>query len=287
MNRIQKTIIQAEILRLKDELGRSQAQIATQAGISSANITQILKENWGSISDELWRKVATSLNINLQAIAWQTAETANYKKVLGVCSFSQSKSVAKMIAFDAGFGKTYALQAYAKRNKNVFYLQCERHYTRKVFLLKLGKAMGLQLQGSISEMIDDIIERLKSLDKPLLILDEYDKILEKQGVFDLFKTFYDATLGYCGFVLCGTTALQQELGKRVKANKIGYVELLSRVGREYVQLSHINYADIKLVCNANGITDGEAIKEIRVQLGQGDMRQLKSIIEQYLTAKEL
>lgn len=286
MNNTQKHQIRKEILRLRDELGRSQAQIATQVGISSANITQILKENWESISDELWRKVATSLNISW-ADAWQTAETANYKKVMGVCSFSQSKSVAKMITFDAGFGKTHALQAYAKKHKNVFYLQCERHYTRKAMLLKLSKVMGLQLQGSVTEMIDDIIERLKSLEKPLLILDEYDKVLEKQGVFDLFKTFYDSTLGFAGFVLCGTTALQQELGKRVKANKIGYVELFSRVGREYVQLSHISNTDVKLVCNANGIADIETIKEIQVQLGQGDMRQLKNIILEHLTAKEL
>jgi len=287
MNNLQKKQIANEIARLKNELGKSQNQIATQAGISSSNITQILKGNWASISDELWRKVAASLNVSLQTTVWQTAEIANYKKIFGLCSFSQTKSISKMIAFDAGFGKTYALKSYASSTKNAFYLQCERHYTRKVFLQKLGRAIGLQLQGSIAEMIDDISERLKTFEKPLLIIDEYDKVLEKQGVFDLFKTFYDATLGFCGFVLCGTPALQAELGKRVKANKIGYVELLSRVGREYVHLWHISNADVKLVCNANGINEIEAIKEIRVQLGQGDMRQLKSIIEEYLTAKEL
>jgi len=286
MNQQQKTQITAEIVRLRDELGRSQAQIATQAGVSSANISQIIKGNWQSISDELWRKVATNLNLRFHQ-GWQTAEISNYKKVFGVCSFAQSKSVAKIIAFDAGFGKTYALTEYAKINKNVFYLQCDRYFTKKVFLQKFGKALGLNLVGSVADMIDTIAEYLNSLETPLVIFDEFDKILEKQGVFDLFKTFYDATLGACGFVLCGATALEQELGKRVKANKIGYVELLSRCGREYVKLSRLSGKDIKMVCEANGINNEAEIAEIKVQLGNGDLRELKNLIELSVELKKV
>jgi len=287
MNQHQKTQIVAEIVRLRDELGRSQAQIATQAGVSSANISQIIKGNWQSISDELWRKVATNLNLRFHQ-GWQTAEIGNYKKIFGVCNIAQERSVAKIISFDAGFGKSHSLKAYASQHKNVFYLQCERHYTRKVFLQKFGKALGLNLIGSVADMIDTITERLNSLETPLVIFDEFDKVLEKQGVFDLFKTFYDATLGACGFVLCGTTALEQELGKRVKANKIGYVELLSRCGREYVRLSHLSAKDVKMVCEANGITEAEDISEIKVQLGQnGDLRELKNLIEHKLLSIEL
>lgn len=285
MNNLQKTQIQAEIVRLKG-LGKSQNAIAIQAGVSSANITQILKNNWESISDELWRKVATNLNINLQAISWQTAEIANYRKIFGVCEFAQSKSVAKLVAFDAGFGKTYALQAYAREHKNVFYMQCERHYTRKVFLQKFGKVLGLNLQGSAGDMIDAITDKLKTLEKPLVIWDEFDKVLEKNGVFDLFKTFYDAVIDTCGFVLCGTTALEQELGKRVRANKIGYVELISRCGREYIKLSYLKNKDIEAICVANGISDKEEIRQIAIELGQGgDLRELKNIVQKHTTSK--
>ncbi len=280
MNNSLKNSIQAEISRLKNELGKSQNTIAAQVGISSANVSQILAGNWEKISDELWRKVAVGLNVSLHS-DWQTAEISNYCKVMGVCGLAQSGSLAKLIAFDAGFGKTYALQAYAKQSRNTFYMQCERHYTRKVFLQKLGRALGLQLYGTIAEMIDAISDKLKSLDKPLVILDEYDKILEKSGVFDLFKTFYDATLGYCGFVLCGTPALEQELRKRVSKNKIGYTELLSRVGREYVHLAAISAKDVRLVCEANGIAQRAAQEEIRIQLGQGDLRQLKHLVTMY------
>ncbi len=196
MNNLQKTQIQAEIFRLKT-LGKSQNAIATQAGVSSANITQILKGNWESISNELWRKIASNLQVKIQN-TWKTAEIFNYRKIFGVCEFAQDTSTAKLIAFDAGFGKTYALRAFANEHKNVFYMQCERHYTRKVFLQKFGRVLGLNLQGSTSDMIDTITDKLKTFEKPLVIWDEFDKVLEKNGVFDLFKTFYDATLAHFG-----------------------------------------------------------------------------------------
>ncbi|MCS6821706.1 MAG: AAA family ATPase [Microscillaceae bacterium] len=271
--------VRQEILRLRDKLGKSQAQIATQVGISGANITQIVRGNWESISEALWRKVAIGLGLEVQASEWHTAEIGNYKKVFGVCGYAQAHSLAKLIAFEAGFGKTYALQAYTRQNRNVFYLQCERHYTRKVFLQKFGQVLGLQLSGGIADMIDAIIDRLKKLENPLVIWDEYDKVLEKQGVFDLFKTFYDATLGHCGFVLCGTNALEIELRKRAKAGKIGYQELFSRCGREFVSLQTLSRQDITLVCEANGIDSPAEIEEIRVELGDGDLRQLKDIVQ--------
>ena len=277
MQNQQKIQIQAAIIALKKATGKSQNAIATQVGVSSANITQILKNNWESISPELWQKVAVSLGV--QTNGWQTAEIYNYRRVLAVCENAQSLSSAKIVSFDAGAGKTFALQSYAKNTQNVYYIQLERHYTKKVFLQKFGRVLGMQLTGSICEMIDEIIDKLKSAKKPLVIWDEFDKVLEKKGVFDLFKTFYDATLDFCGFVLCGTTALEDQLKKCVKSNKIGYVELFSRCGREYISLKALSVQDVAMICRCNGILDDKIIAEVRVELGQGDLRQLKNIIE--------
>lgn len=291
ISNIQKQAIASEIVRLKS-LGKSQNAIATQVGVSAANITQILKNNWKNISTELWQKVEKGLLMPSAPVlggasVWQGANIHNFAKINGLCAFAQSTCSAKIIAFDAGSGKTYTLTEYSKNTPNAFYFQCERHYTKKVFLQKFGRTLGLVLEGTISDMIDAIIEKLKSFDKPLIIWDEFDKVLEKQGVFDLFKTFYDATLGYCGFVLCGTTALEQELKKRVKSNKIGYVELFSRCGREYVALKVLSKQDITQVCMVNGVVELSQIEEVRLQLGQGDLRQLKSIVEQMKAAQLL
>jgi DNA transposition AAA+ family ATPase len=221
-------------------------------------------------------------------MGWQTAQISNYKKIWGVCKVAQSQSSAKIISFDSGFGKTYTLTEYAKNNENVFYMQCDRHFTKKVFLQKFAKSLGLQVAvGPTAEMIDEIIERLKTLKSPLIIWDEYDKVLEKSGVFDLFKTFYDNTLSFCGFVLCGTTALENTLKKCVAKNKIGYVELYSRCGREFINLKHLNQSDIIAICFANGIEDGETIKNIKIRLDEGDLRRLKSIIEHYKLKMQL
>lgn len=284
MNIQQKQSVKEAIINLK-EIGKSQEAIAKQADISSANISQILKDNWEKISDKLWHKIASNLGVSFGQ--WQTAEISNYKEIMGICLFAQERSAAKLISFDAGFGKSHALLTYSKENANVFYLQCERHFTRKVFLQKLGTALGLELSGIVTEMVDKISDRLKQTHKPLLILDEFDKVLDKSGVFDLFKTFYDTTLNHCGFVLCGAISLEQELIKRVQRNKIGYTELFSRIGRKCINLRKLTKKDIELVCYANQITDKEAIHHIALELSGGDLRQLKALIEEYNLSQTL
>jgi DNA transposition AAA+ family ATPase len=261
--------------------GRSQRHIATLAGISPANITLMLQGRWGeTISDELWRKVQAELR--LTDAQWNTVDIWNYKKTYSICQVAQRMRTARIITYDAGFGKSHALLAYAAEAPNVVYLQCERHYTRRVLLSKFARALGMpHLSGSVAEQIDDITARLKSLQTPLVIWDEFDKVIDKSGVFDLFKTFYDATLGHAAFVLCGTPALQEYLLRRVRANKIGYVELYSRCGRTFNTLRPLSADDISRLCRANGLTDPEAIQHIRLRIGKdGDLRQLRALVEE-------
>ena len=281
---MKERVIEA-VERLKNQ-GKSQNQIAAIAGVSSANISLMLQRKWESISPELWRKVQKNLSVGDDN--WQQADIWNYKKVQSTCLVAHAKSVAKLLTYDAGFGKSFALRSYASENANAVYLQCERHWTRRVFLQKFGQAIGISsLAGSVSDMIDDISERLKKMQKPIVIWDEFDKVLEKQGVFDLFKTFYDATEGHCGFVLCGTPALENTLRRKVQAQKIGYVELFSRCGRSFETLRPLSKQDIGLVCKANGVAT-EAVNGISLELGtQGDLRQLRALIENYRIKQEV
>ena len=144
--------------------------------------------------------------------------------------------------------------------------------------------MGLEYEKTNIELIKSITNFLKTKNKPLVILDEYDKIADKSGVFDLFKTFYDATLDICGWVLCGTNALAKIIDNNVRKNKISYREIFSRVGKEYVTLKAISTKDIKAIAKVNGITEATDLEKIRIKMGEnGDLRTLKRIIIDFKT----
>lgn len=280
MNDTQKQAIREALERHLSGLSLSQSRFAKRAGVSAALVSQLLNGNWENISEQAWRKIAAAVGYSQ---GWQAAETTNFKLVTSYCALAQQSGIAKLIAYDAGAGKSFALRQYALHNKNVFYVQCERFFTQKVLLRKLCAAVGVQASGSIAELFDALIDALNTLDKPLVIFDEFDKILEKRGVFDVFKTLYDATEGRCGFVLCGAVCLREELRRRVDRNKIGYVELFSRCGREFLQLRPITKKDIEAVCVANGITAPAVVGEIVRDLGNGDYRTLRTLIERKKT----
>lgn len=256
--------------------GISQKHFSKTIGVSDALISQIKNRNWDNIAFEKWRLVASAIGLELSD--WQTADIDNYKIVKAVCFQCQGISIAKMITFDAGHGKTFALKSYANTEKNVYYVQCERFFTKRVFLQELAQGMGLEVEKTNIELIKSIGNFIKTKNKPLIILDEYDKIADKNGVFDLFKTFYDVTLDVCGWVLCGTKSLSKIIDNNLKKNKVSYAEVFSRVGREYVMLKSISTKDIKSIMKANLIAENY-YDNIRLKLGEtGDLRTLKRII---------
>lgn len=257
--------------------GLSQKGLSKVLGISDATLSQMRAGNHNNISDEMWRLVAKHIGIDLSG--WQMAEIDNFKIIQGICTHAQSSQIAKMIVFEVGHGKSFGLSYYAATKKNVYYLQCERYFSRKVFLSELAQVMGLELNGTVAEMIKVITNFIKKQEKPLIILDEYDKIADKSGVFDLFKTFYDATLDNAGWVLCGANSLEKVIQKNIKNNKISYREIFSRVGKEYIGLKPISANDVRLICKANSINAPEQIEKIRMKMGKdGDLRALKNLI---------
>lgn len=266
--------------------GISQKHFSKTIGVSDALISQIKNKNWDNITFEKWRLVAVAMGLELSD--WQTAEIDNYKIVKAICFQCQSANIAKMITFDAGHGKTFALKSYANAEKNVYYVQCERYFTKKVFLQELAQSMAIEIGNKTNvELIKSIINFLKTKNKPLVILDEYDKIADKSGVFDLFKTFYDATLDVCGWVLCGTNALSKIIDSNLKKNKVSYAEVFSRIGKEYVMLKNITNKDVKSIMKANNIAE-KHFENIRLKLGDsGDLRSLKRIIIDIKTFENL
>jgi DNA transposition AAA+ family ATPase len=202
----------------------------------------------------------------------------NFRRVNNICTEAQRKSHARAISAAPGTGKSVSLKHYSNNNPNAFYIECGDYWTKKVFLSKLKTAMGLKpvhLQG-IPDMVDEIIQALRTLRKPLLIIDEADKL--KDNTLTFFITFYNELTSVCGFVLSGSEFFEKHIEKFSRLNKKGYREILSRFGGEFLHLYDLTEDRIKAIANANGIHDAERLNRI-INKSNGDIRTVQRVIE--------
>lgn len=269
-------------LKVKMErLELSGNRVSDLIGISSANVSHILTgkaiEMPSMISDAIWFKVYNWV-YSTQGSSWKTAETLSYKKIFNICRHSQDDGLSRAISHRPGSGKSFSLRAYADSVPNVFYIEGEEYFTKKTFLKEAMRVMGVQHSPyiTISDMVDRIILHLNTLNKPLIIIDEADKL--RDGVLNFFKTFYNKTNS--GFVLCGAPYFKQRIDKGVRLQKQCYEEIFSRIGGCFLTLPSLRMEDVRLICNTNGITDESQITEA-YNYAEGDLRRIKMSVDSF------
>lgn len=140
------------------------------------------------------------------------------------------------------------------------------------FIAKLLRALGKDMAGTVSEQMEAIVEELQAVDRPLVVLDEADKLSDQ--VLYFFISLYNQLEGQCGLVLCATNFLEKRINRGVRFNRRGYQEIYSRIGRKFVQLQVVNDEDIAAVCKANGVTSAADIGAI-IKDAENDLRRVK------------
>ena len=253
----------------------SQNKVATKAGVSSATISQMINENWALIKDEMWRKVKVKLRIELD---WKTAQTTNLEYIYRHAEKAKEKSISFGISYDAGAGKSQTYKLIASTLPNVIYIECKTFWKSKSYAKALVTACGLDDFGTTEDLVERFIDHLSGLDKPLVIIDQMDKL--KDGSMDFFIDFYNDLVGHCGFLLSGVPALEKRIKRGVKADRSGYFELWSRIGRKFLKLKPLTLSDVTAICVENGLTDTERIETIFCNC-EGDLRRVKQDVESY------
>ncbi len=267
---------------LKEELAYvSQTKLANKIGdISSGTISQIVNLKWMEqaqlISDKMWNRLANYLNYQRE---WVIVETdRNTKKVLRICESAQGRGVARSIIGDPGLSKSASLKLYAKHNvENTFYIECANYFTKKEFLHQLRKSMGMSGDvTSITDLIKGVVARLRELRRPLIIIDEMDKL--RDDVLSVVLALYNASEGRTGWIMCGSLYLDKRFEKGVRLKKQSYRELFSRVGGQFEVLYDLDQSRVGAICIANGITNEQHILRVW-NSSANDLRRVKNVIE--------
>lgn len=252
-------------------------------GISAGTISQVINRNWDLISEEMWRNIASQIGYSNQE--WVGVETRDFKIISGLLQDAQTNSMVFAVTGEAGTGKSYALKRYAELNKRAFVIHCVEFWNRRTFLQELLSSIGRDSSGyTVSEMMSEVVKTLKTMEKPILIMDEADKLTDQ--VLYFFISLYNQLEDHCGIILIATDHLAKRIRRGLKLNRKGYKEIYSRIGRKFIELKGLSSSDITSICSANGITDKHQIKEV-IEDCEGDLRRIKRKVHAFRNALKL
>ena len=243
---------------------------ASLKGVSAATVSHILSGDWALIADEMWRNVAAQTGFDPRA--WNAVETTDYVNLTRILTDARDDGETFAVVGDAGTGKSFALDRFARNNKRVYLLECEDCWTKREFLSELLRSMGKPAGGTVGEMMKTVVDALKRQERPLLVIDEADKLADH--VLYFFITLYNKLHGDCGLVLCATDYFAERIDRGLRLRKKGYKEISSRIGRRCIPLDGVSARDIASICVANGITDKEQVREV-IDDAEGDLRRVR------------
>lgn len=267
---INKVKIKEDLTALCRRLGSQNKAANYLKNISSATISQIINNNWDLISDEMWRSIESQIG---KKTNWTIVETRSFRAMSTILEDARSNSLVFAVTAAAGSGKSATFKAYTEEHSNVYWLSCNEFWNRKCFMQELLSSMGKDSLGAtVGEMMGDIVNTLKKTHKPIIILDEADKLSDQ--VLYFFISLYNQLEDACGIVLAATNHLEKRIQRGLRLNKKGYQEIYSRVGRKFIQLPMPNATDIAAICAANGVEDRGVIKEIFSD-SDNDLRRVK------------
>lgn len=279
-----KQKIVAEIAQRKGNY-RSQNAMATSLGINPAQLSRILKGEYENVlSDANYISIARKLGVVLrQQDKWVTAKTPVFNFVYGQLEACQNNSLSALLCDMADIGKTHTAKEYVKEHKNAVYIDCSQVKSKQRLIRKMAQEFGLNSAGKYIDVYEDLVFYLKSIDSPLIILDEAGD-LDYTAFLEL-KALWNATEHCVGWYMMGADGLKAKIDRNLNNKKVGYTELFSRFGNKYQKISpdgkdamdEFNREQVAIIARANGVDAGE-LQKVYARSG-GSLRRIYTEVQ--------
>lgn len=265
-----KEAIRQALSRYVSQYPSQRAAAGTIKDVSEATIVQILKGNWELISAAMWRTLGKQVGWQQRQQALVPTRVHGYMYVY--LSTAQEHGESMYVTGHEGLGKTATAQEYTRTRPNAYYLECASYWNKKYFLLELLRAMGRDGGGmNVYQLMDEALRYLRQQDRPLIILDEADKLRDE--VLQFFITLYNKLHGICGIVWLSTDAIKDRIEKGKSTRRSGFAEIFSRLGRKPIELPRHGASCLRKVIAGYGITDEEETHRI-INTCEGDLRRI-------------
>lgn len=272
------------------EVSGSDNKAANKLGVSNAYVSMIKNNKAAALSDDMWRKVAKLLGLNLEE-QWSYAGTKPSEALKDMFEDSRIYCNVYGIIVQPGSGKTYMLDRVRLNQPNVFYVKCISEMQTRDMLMEILSSMGKTqfASGNIMTLLRQIENEVERRESPLIVFDEPEKLANKP--LYQFIDIYNRLKGKCGIILLGTPNLKMRIESNRKRLKIGFNEIFSRIGLKFIEIPAPDAKDAAAVIRAQGITDQLAITEIINDsiddIHRGiDLRRVERLVHKYKITKD-
>lgn len=206
---------------------------AAALGISTSVYSDLINGKIDrKMSDTNWICVARRLNVSLNnEMEWKVAQTPTFIYIMEQLTTCQLTGVSSVLCDMPNIGKTFTARYYVKTHKNAIYVDCAQVKTKQRLVRFIAKEFGVNSTGRYYDVYDDLAFYLKTLETPLIILDEagdlqYEAFLELKGL-------WNATERCCAWYMMGADGLKAKINRSIEFQKVGYTEMLSRYSEKY------------------------------------------------------
>ena len=215
----------------------SDAKHAAALGMTTSVYSAVKKGQTDRVlSDGAWVSIARRLGVNLRGeVEWQAAKTATFEFVSAQLEACQQSSLSGILCDLPNIGKTFTARHYVKTHRNAVYIDCSQVKTKLKLIRSIASEFGVTTRGRYSDIYDDLVYYLRSIDRPLIILDEAGD-LQYEAFLEL-KALWNASERCCAWYMMGADGLRAKITRSIESQKVGYTEMLSRYGDRYARVT--------------------------------------------------
>lgn len=188
------------------------------------------------LSDANWISIARKLGVTLRnEIEWKVAKTPTFQFITAQLEVCQASGISAIMCDLPNIGKTFTAKHYVSTHPNAVYIDCSQVKTKLKLVRKIAAEFGVNAKGRYSDVYEDLVFYLRSLDCPLIILDEAGD-LQYEAFLEL-KALWNATERCCAWYMMGADGLKEKINRSIECKKVGYTEMLSRYGDRYSKVT--------------------------------------------------
>lgn len=270
----------------------SDAKHATSLGISTSVYSMVKQGAFDkALSGANWVRIARRLGVNLRhEIEWKPANTFTFLFIQKQLELAQLSSLSMILCDEPNIGKTYSAKYYIGCHENAVYIDCSQVKTKRRLIRKIATEFGTDNKGTYSDVYEDLVYYLRTLNSPLIILDEAGD-LQYEAFLEL-KALWNATEHCCGWYMMGADGLKEKINRSIDCKKVGYTEMLSRYGGRFSKVTPDDGKErekflmkqASIVAKVNAPADADIPTIVRKT--QGGLRRVYTEIEKLKIAAE-
>ncbi len=215
----------------------SDAKHAASLGINAGVYSAIRNGQTDRVlSDANWITIARKLGVSLRGeIEWKAAKTETFKYITTQLEAIQERGLSTILCDLPNIGKTFTARYYVGTHANAVYIDCSQVKTKLKLVRRIAAEFGVDSKGRYADVYDDLVYYLRSIDRPLVILDEAGD-LQYEAFLEL-KALWNATERCCAWYMMGADGLKEKIKRSIECRKVGYTEMLSRYGDRYCKVT--------------------------------------------------